>query len=86
MVHTQRTTTAASATASVTAISCAVASRSNSLASRRVMLAIIVMFAASDTHWQATLPAMYFLLSLTVPISLLFIIMRNNLELVSSNR
>ena len=60
--------------------------RSNSLASRRVMLAIIVMFAASDTHWQATLPAMYFLLSLTVPISLLFIIMRNNLELVASNR
>jgi hypothetical protein len=38
------------------------------------MAAIMVMLAPSEIHWQITFPAIYFLLSLTVPISRLLII------------
>ena len=43
-------------------------------ASRPVTAVIMAIFATREHHWAATLPAMYFLLSLTVPISLLLII------------
>ena len=39
------------------------------------MLNIMAMFAAREHHCNTTFPAMYFLLSATVPISLLLIIM-----------
>ena len=42
--------------------------------SKVVILVIITIFAISDSHWKITFPAIYFLLSPTVAISLLFII------------
>ena len=53
-----------------------------SAASSEVSAIIIMMFAASEHHWQATLPAINFLLSLTVPISRLSIIMNGLLLFV----
>ena len=43
-------------------------------ASRPVTAVIMAIFAAREHHWAATFPIMYFLLSRTVPISLLLII------------
>ncbi len=54
----------------------------NSPASSLVMAVIMTILAAREHHCSATFPAMYFLLSLTVPISLLLIIMAHPPRLI----
>ena len=80
MAHRKRTASARQAV--ITAgITWADASVSNA-ASSEVSAVIITMLATSEHHWQTTLPAIYFLLSLTVPISRLSIIMNGLLLFV----
>lgn len=71
-VHTRRMRTAAAATAAMLPRSAVPPNRE---ASRFVTAVIIAMLAAREHHCRATFAATYFLLSLTVPISLLLIVM-----------
>lgn len=74
VVQNQRMSTAHAATAAVSASSFRSAVPWARAASSRVMAAIRAMLAAREHHWSATLPAMYFRLSGTVPMRRLLII------------
>ncbi len=69
-----RTATAIAAAAAVRSILPVFTVFIKSEASRLVSAVIMAIFAASEIHCAATFPTMYFLLSPTVPISLLLII------------
>lgn len=73
-----RTATAASAITAVVTILLCVTSPANSAASSAVTALIIAMFAHSEHHCSATLPAIYFLLSGTAPMSRLLTIIRKS--------
>ena len=73
-VQPYRTATAASAITAVVTILFCVMLPAYSAASSAVTALIIAMFAHSEHHCSATLPAIYFLLSATVPMSRLLII------------
>ena len=75
-VQPYRTATAASAITAVVTILLCVTSPANSAASSAVTALIIAMFAHSEHHCSATLPAIYFLLSGTATMSRLLIIIR----------
>ena len=77
-VQPYRTATAASAITAVVTILLCVTSPANSEASSAVTALIIAMFAHSEHHCSATLPAIYFLLSGTAPMSRLLIIIRKS--------
>ena len=73
-VQPKRTASAAAASAPSRSRPAGSAVPAHSAASRRQTAPVSRMFAASDTHWNATPAAMYFLLSLTMPISRVLII------------
>ena len=74
MEQKNRTANANSTTIPVTVNSCTEAEPLKSSASIREILSIRAIFAAREHHCKITFPAMYFLLSATVPMSRLLII------------
>ena len=77
-VQPYRTATAASAITAVVTILLCVMLPAYSAASSAVTALIITMFAHSEHHCSATLPAIYFLLSGTATMSRLLIIIRKS--------
>ena len=77
-VQPYRTATAASAITAVVTILLCVMLPAKSAANSAVTALIIAMFAHSEHHCSATLPAIYFLLSGTATMSRLLIIIRKS--------
>ena len=86
VVQRHRTTTAPAATPKVASKVLRSTVPANRLARRLVTQTIMTRFATREIHWHNTLPAMYRLLSLTMPISRLLSIpsIHSSLLLVSS--